>query len=134
MRHDGRITAVELRVPQRGGAHSGYGVVTNLYAGSMLYAIYDLHNVKYIGKRVLTNTPPLGAFEAMAPSTSALRREPDRSDGGRNRHRSARCTLLQASAAPRKLVNWTGQLDRDCQDQARFRWLDRPLSAPPTSA
>jgi 4-hydroxybenzoyl-CoA reductase subunit alpha len=28
----------------------------------MLYAIYDLHNVKYIGKRVLTNTPPCGAF------------------------------------------------------------------------
>jgi len=37
-------------------------VVTILYAGSMLYAIYDLHNVKYIGKRVLTNTPPCGAF------------------------------------------------------------------------
>ena len=28
----------------------------------MLYAIYDLHNVKYVGKRVLTNTPPCGAF------------------------------------------------------------------------
>ena len=28
----------------------------------MLYALYDLHNVKYIGKRVLTNTPPCGAF------------------------------------------------------------------------
>ncbi len=40
----------------------GYGVVTILYSGSMLYAIYDLHNVKYIGKRVLTNTPPCGAF------------------------------------------------------------------------
>jgi 4-hydroxybenzoyl-CoA reductase subunit alpha len=37
-------------------------VVTILYAGSMLYAIYDLHNVKYLGKRVLTNTPPCGAF------------------------------------------------------------------------
>jgi 4-hydroxybenzoyl-CoA reductase subunit alpha len=37
-------------------------VVTILYAGSMLYALYDLHNVKYIGKRVLTNTPPCGAF------------------------------------------------------------------------
>ena len=28
----------------------------------MLYAIYDLNNVKYFGKRVLTNTPPCGAF------------------------------------------------------------------------
>jgi 4-hydroxybenzoyl-CoA reductase subunit alpha len=62
MRKDGRITAVECECTQRGGAHSGYGVVTILYSGSMLYAIYDLHNVKYIGKRVMTNTPPCGAF------------------------------------------------------------------------
>src|ERR1043166_8558548 len=58
LRKDGRITGVECECIQRGGAHSGYGVVTILYAGSMLYAIYDLHNVRYIGKRVLTNTPP----------------------------------------------------------------------------
>jgi 4-hydroxybenzoyl-CoA reductase subunit alpha len=62
MKKDGRITGVECECIQRGGAHSGYGVVTILYAGSMLYAIYDLHNVKYVGKRVLTNTPPCGAF------------------------------------------------------------------------
>jgi 4-hydroxybenzoyl-CoA reductase subunit alpha len=62
MRRDGRITAVECECDQRGGAHSGYGVVTILYAGSMLYAIYDLHNVRYAGRRVLTNTPPCGAF------------------------------------------------------------------------
>jgi 4-hydroxybenzoyl-CoA reductase subunit alpha len=62
MRKDGRITGVECECIQRGGAHSGYGVVTILYSGSMLYAIYDLNNVKYIGKRVLTNTPPCGAF------------------------------------------------------------------------
>jgi 4-hydroxybenzoyl-CoA reductase subunit alpha len=62
MRKDGKITAVECECYQRGGAHSGYGIVTILYSGSMLYAIYDLHNVKYIGKRVLTNTPPCGAF------------------------------------------------------------------------
>jgi 4-hydroxybenzoyl-CoA reductase subunit alpha len=59
---DGKITAVECECIQRGGAHSGYGVVTILYSGSMLYAIYDIHNVKYIGKRALTNTPPCGAF------------------------------------------------------------------------
>ena len=58
----GRITGVECECIQRGGAHSGYGVVTILYSGSMLYAIYDLKNVKYLGKRVLTNTPPCGAF------------------------------------------------------------------------
>ncbi|MBM3567302.1 MAG: 4-hydroxybenzoyl-CoA reductase subunit alpha [Alphaproteobacteria bacterium] len=58
----GRITAVECECTQRGGAHSGYGVVTILYAGSMLYAIYDLRAVRYVGTRVLTNTPPCGAF------------------------------------------------------------------------
>jgi 4-hydroxybenzoyl-CoA reductase subunit alpha len=62
LRKDGRITGVECECIMRGGAHSGYGIVTILYAGSMLYAIYDLHNVRYIGKRVLTNTPPCGAF------------------------------------------------------------------------
>jgi len=62
MRRDGRIAGVECECIQRGGAHSGYGVVTILYSGSMLYAIYDLHDVKYIGQRVMTNTPPCGAF------------------------------------------------------------------------
>ena len=62
MTREGRITGVECECIQRGGAHSGYGVVTILYAGSMLYAIYDLQNVKYVGQRVLTNTPPCGAF------------------------------------------------------------------------
>ncbi len=62
MKKDGRMTGVECECIQRGGAHSGYGIVTILYSGSMLYAIYDLQNVKYLGKRVLTNTPPCGAF------------------------------------------------------------------------
>jgi 4-hydroxybenzoyl-CoA reductase subunit alpha len=62
MRKDGRITAVQCECDQRGGAHSGYGVVTILYAGALLYSIYDLHSVKYVGRRVLTNTPPCGAF------------------------------------------------------------------------
>ena len=62
MKRDGRITAVECDCEQRGGAHSGYGIVTILYSGSMLYAIYDLRNVRYVGRRVLTNTPPCGTF------------------------------------------------------------------------
>ncbi len=62
MTKDGRVTAVDCSTVQRGGAHSGYGIVTILYSGSMLFAIYDLQNVRYDGKRVLTNTPPCGAF------------------------------------------------------------------------
>ncbi|MDJ0948589.1 MAG: 4-hydroxybenzoyl-CoA reductase subunit alpha [Alphaproteobacteria bacterium] len=62
MTKDGRITGVDCETYQRGGAYGGYGIVTILYSGSLLYAIYDLHNVKYVGKRVLTNTPPCGAM------------------------------------------------------------------------
>lgn len=62
MRTDGKITAVEFASTQRGGAYSGYGVVTILYNGSMIFAIYDLDAVRYDGFRVLTNTPPPGAF------------------------------------------------------------------------
>ncbi len=62
MRRDGRILAVECDAVQRGGGHSGYGVVTILYAGSMLYALYDFEACRYSGHRVLTNTPPCGAM------------------------------------------------------------------------
>ena len=58
----GRITAVECETVQRGGAYSGYGIVTILYASSLIYGIYDIESVKYDGYRVLTNTPPCGAM------------------------------------------------------------------------
>ncbi|MBX6368573.1 MAG: 4-hydroxybenzoyl-CoA reductase subunit alpha [Rhodospirillales bacterium] len=59
---DGRITAVDCEVVQRGGAYSGYGIVTILYAGSLLHGIYAIPAVKYDGYRVYTNTPPCGAM------------------------------------------------------------------------
>jgi len=62
MTKEGRITGVDCEAVQRGGAYSGYGVVTILYSGSMLYAIYDIEAIRYTGFRVLTNTPPPGAM------------------------------------------------------------------------
>ena len=62
MTKDGHITAVDCETVQRGGAYSGYGVVTILYSGSMLFALYDIQAARYNGWRVLTNTPPCGAF------------------------------------------------------------------------
>ena len=62
MTQEGKITAVECESVHRAGGYSGYGIVTILYNGSMLFAIYDLDNVKYKGFRVLTNMPPPGAF------------------------------------------------------------------------
>ncbi|MDP6121753.1 MAG: 4-hydroxybenzoyl-CoA reductase subunit alpha [Rhodospirillales bacterium] len=62
LKHDGTITAVECEAIQRGGAYSGYGLVTILYNGSLLYALYDIEAIRYQGFRVLTNTPPCGAM------------------------------------------------------------------------
>jgi 4-hydroxybenzoyl-CoA reductase subunit alpha len=62
MRADGRITACECEVVQRGGAYAGYGIVTILYAGALLQGIYDIPAIKYDGYRVYTNLPPCGAM------------------------------------------------------------------------
>lgn len=59
---DGKITAVECKTIQDGGAFCSYGVVTLLYSGALLGAIYDIRNMKYDGYRVLTNSPACGAM------------------------------------------------------------------------
>ena len=58
----GKITAVQARVIQDGGAYCGYGPVTVLYSGALLGAIYDIANVRYDGFRILTNKPACGAM------------------------------------------------------------------------
>src|SRR5690242_11435292 len=59
---DGRLTAVKARVVQDGGAYCSYGVVTILYSGALLGALYDIPNIQYDGYRVLTNKPACGAM------------------------------------------------------------------------
>ncbi|HYX51830.1 MAG TPA: molybdopterin cofactor-binding domain-containing protein, partial [Candidatus Limnocylindrales bacterium] len=59
---DGRLTAVAVRVVQDGGAYCSYGVVTILYSGALLGALYDIPNIRYDGYRVLTNKPACGAM------------------------------------------------------------------------
>jgi len=58
----GVIKAVDCEVVQRGGAYAGYGLVTILYAGAMLHALYQVPACRYFGLRVYTNTPPNGAM------------------------------------------------------------------------
>jgi 4-hydroxybenzoyl-CoA reductase subunit alpha len=58
----GKITAVDAEMTQLGGAYGGYGIVTILYAGALLNAIYDIPAVRYQGYRVYSNTPPCGAM------------------------------------------------------------------------
>jgi 4-hydroxybenzoyl-CoA reductase subunit alpha len=62
MCRDGRITACECEVTQRGGAYAGYGIITILYAGALLQGIYDIPAIKYDGYRVYANLPPCGAM------------------------------------------------------------------------
>ena len=62
MTRGGAITAVDCEVVQRGGAYAGYGLVTILYAGALLHAIYRVPASAYHGLRVYTNTPPNGAM------------------------------------------------------------------------
>ena len=59
---NGQITAVKARVVQDGGAYCSYGVVTFLYSGALLGALYDIPNLQYDGYRVLTNKPACGAM------------------------------------------------------------------------
>src|SRR4051812_34017804 len=59
---DGHILAVKARVVQDGGAYCSYGVVTILYSGALLGALYDIPNIQYDGYRVLTNKPVCGAM------------------------------------------------------------------------
>ncbi len=62
MTKDGRMTACACETLQAGGAYGGYGIVTILYSGALLNAIYDIPAVKFDGYRVYTNTPPCGAM------------------------------------------------------------------------
>ena len=62
LKRNGEITALDAEVTQRGGAYAGYGLVTILYAGALLHALYTIGAVRYRGYRVYTNLPPCGAM------------------------------------------------------------------------
>ncbi len=62
LKKTGEITAVDCEIVQRGGAYGGYGLVTILYAGALLHALYKVGALRYRGLRVYSNTPPCGAM------------------------------------------------------------------------
>jgi 4-hydroxybenzoyl-CoA reductase subunit alpha len=59
---EGVITACDLKVLQAGGAYASYGIITLLYAGAAMAALYQLPALRYLGQRIVTNTPPCGAM------------------------------------------------------------------------
>ena len=62
LKRDGTITACDLRVLQAGGAYASYGIITLLYAGAAMAALYQLPALRYHGQRIVTNTPACGAM------------------------------------------------------------------------
>src|SRR6476620_6134821 len=60
--NEGPLAGVAAKVIQDGGAYCSYGVVTILYSGALLGALYDIPNIRYDGYRVLTNKPACGAM------------------------------------------------------------------------
>jgi len=62
VKNHGRVTSVACKVIQDGGAYCSYGVVTILYSGALLGALYDIAHIRYDGYRVLTNKPACGAM------------------------------------------------------------------------
>lgn len=60
MNKAGKITGVYVKTIQDGGAYCSYGIVTILYSGALLAALYDIQNIKFDGYRVITNKPACG--------------------------------------------------------------------------
>ena len=60
LKKSGEITAVDAQCIQRGGAYASYGIITILYAGALMHALYRLPASRYHGLRVYSNTPPCG--------------------------------------------------------------------------
>jgi CO/xanthine dehydrogenase Mo-binding subunit len=58
---DGRLLFLEHEAMLDGGAYASFGIATVYYAGSLLGAPYRLPNMRYRGRRVVTNKPACGA-------------------------------------------------------------------------
>ena len=125
MKRNGEITAVDAEVVQRGGAYGGYGLVTILYAGALLHALYRVGAVEVRGYRVYTNTPPCGAmrghgavdarhaFESLLDTMAAelgarpVRGAPRQPDRARRTARSTTCRSTP-TACP-QCLDWVEQ-------------------------
>ena len=69
---EGRITAVQCEVCQRGGAYAGYGLVTILYAGALLHAFMTFPPSNMMGSGSTPTCRPAGQCAATARLMSAM--------------------------------------------------------------
>ena len=124
MTRAGRLTVCACEVVQRGGAYAGYGIVTILYAGSLLQGLYDIPAITYDGWRVYANLPPCGAmrghgsvdvrfaFEALLDSMA--------SDAGLDPFAVRRANLLAAPTETRNGLRIESYGLGECLD-----WVER---------
>ncbi|MEE8577159.1 MAG: molybdopterin cofactor-binding domain-containing protein, partial [candidate division Zixibacteria bacterium] len=61
VRKDGSLAFLEHNCILDGGAYASFGIATVYYSGSLLGGPYRLENMKYDGRRVVTNKPACGA-------------------------------------------------------------------------
>ena len=137
MSKDGRMTACECEVVQRGGAYAGYGIITILYAGALLQGLYDIPAVKYDGYRVYANLPPCGAMRGHGSvdtrhAFECLRRP----HGARARARSVCRAPRQSVACAHAHVErpdgqqlWSGRMPRQGRAGERLARAHRPHAA-----
>jgi 4-hydroxybenzoyl-CoA reductase subunit alpha len=136
VKKDGRITAVKARVVQDGGAYCSYGVVTILYSGALLGALYDVPNIQYDGYRVLTNKPACGAMRGHGTVNVrfAFESQLDELAGkiGMDPAEIRRCNLLKPPCVTINGLRVQSYGLPECIDQVvrRSEWSDRKSNLP----
>ncbi len=76
---DGTITHYSLEIVQDAGAYPDIGAVLPRFTGLMCSGVYDLPNVRFASRSVVTNTVPVGAYRGAGrpEATHALERMVD---------------------------------------------------------
>ena len=67
VKKDGRVTSVACKVIQDGGAYCSYGVVTILYSGALIGALYDIPHIRTTGIACSPTSPPAALCADTAP-------------------------------------------------------------------
>ena len=130
------MTSVACKVIQDGGAYCSYGVVTILYSGALLGALYDIPSIRYDGYRVLTNKPACGAMRghgtvnvrfAFESQMDEICLQAETRSGGGTSYQSAQTADHHRQRTPRASYGLP-----ECIDQVitRSGWEERKGSLP----
>jgi carbon-monoxide dehydrogenase large subunit len=125
---DGRVTHYELEVIQDAGGYPGMGAVLPWMTRMMTSGVYDIANVQFYGRSVVTTTTPLVAYRGAGrpEAAAAIERMMDRfaAEIGMDPAEVRRINLLPPDAFP--FTTPTGT-EYDCGEYAQA--LDAALEA-----